>query len=136
MRTIVFFKCVLTILFLFNISCIRADFTAKVQHVVDGDTIYVVDKFGIKLSRYHIASVVRDNNITLKQTRPRHEPITRYKKPIDINNIGNLCKFTTVVISTHPHRWPKYALTFLYRKYFFAYPCVFLRQMPLRVSGF
>jgi endonuclease YncB( thermonuclease family) len=48
MRSIVFFKYVLTILFLFNITCIRADFTAKVQHVVDGDTIYVVDKFGIK----------------------------------------------------------------------------------------
>ena len=43
------------------------------------------DKFGIKLSRSHIASVVRDNNITLKQTRLRHEPVTRYKKTIDIN---------------------------------------------------
>ena len=40
-------------------------------------------------------------------------------KPIDINNIANLCKFNPVVISTHPHRWPKYASTFLYRKYFF-----------------
>ena len=53
------------------------------------------DKFGIKLSRSHIASVVRDNNITLKQTRLRHEPITRYKKPIDINK--QIKKFYTEI---------------------------------------
>lgn len=48
------------------------------------------DKFGIKLSRSHIASVVRDNNITLKQTRLRHEPITRYKNQlIQINKLRN-----------------------------------------------
>ena len=28
---------------------------------------------------------MRDNNITLKQTRLRHEPVTRYRKPVDIN---------------------------------------------------
>ena len=53
------------------------------------------DKFGTKLSRSHIASVVRDNNITLKQTRLRHEPITRYKKPIDINK--QIKKFYTEI---------------------------------------
>lgn len=42
-------------------------------------------KFDINLSRSHIRQVVKDNNITLKQTRLRHEPETRYRKPVDIN---------------------------------------------------
>ena len=42
-------------------------------------------KFKVKLSQQHIAQVVRDNNITLKRLRLRHEPVLRYKKPIDIN---------------------------------------------------
>lgn len=42
-------------------------------------------KFNINLSRSHIRQVVKDNNITLKQTRLRHEPETRYRKPVDIN---------------------------------------------------
>ena len=36
------------------------------------------------LSRVHLDRVVRDINITLKQTRLRHVPKTRYKKPIVI----------------------------------------------------
>ena len=39
--------------------------------------------------------MVRDNNITLKQTRLRHESITRYKKPIDINK--QIMKFYTEI---------------------------------------
>jgi len=42
-------------------------------------------KFNVNLSSTHITSVVKDNNITLKQTKVIHEPKTRYKKPIDIN---------------------------------------------------
>ena len=42
-------------------------------------------KFNVNLSSTHITSVVKDLNITLKQTKVRHEPKTRYKKPIDIN---------------------------------------------------
>ncbi len=42
-------------------------------------------QFKVKLSQQHIAQVVRDNNITLKRLRLRHEPVLRYKKPIDIN---------------------------------------------------
>ena len=42
-------------------------------------------KFDINLSRSHIRQVVKDNNITLKQTRLRHEPETRYRKPVYIN---------------------------------------------------
>ena len=40
----------------------------------------------LTLSRVHLGRVVRDNNITLKQTRLRHIPKTRYKKPIVIKN--------------------------------------------------
>ena len=38
------------------------------------------------LSRVYLGRVVRDINITLKQTRLRHVPKTRYKKPIVIKN--------------------------------------------------
>ena len=34
------------------------------------------------ISRVHLGRVVKDLNITLKQTRLRHEPKTRHKKPI------------------------------------------------------
>jgi len=37
------------------------------------------------LSRTHLGQVVNDNNITLKLTRIRHEPITRWRKDININ---------------------------------------------------
>ena len=40
----------------------------------------------LTLSRVYLARVVRDINITLKQTRLRHVPKTRYKKPIVIKN--------------------------------------------------
>ena len=39
----------------------------------------------VDLTKRHIYRIVKDNNITLKQTKVRHEPKTRYKKPIDIN---------------------------------------------------
>jgi transposase len=37
------------------------------------------------LSRTHLGQVVNDNNITLKLTRIHHEPITRWRKDININ---------------------------------------------------
>ena len=40
----------------------------------------------LTLSIVHLGRVVRDINITLKQTRLRHVPKTRYKKPIVIKN--------------------------------------------------
>ena len=40
----------------------------------------------LTLWRVHLGRVVRDINITLKQTRLRHVPKTRYKKPIVIKN--------------------------------------------------
>jgi transposase len=39
----------------------------------------------LTLSRFHLSRIVRDNNITLKITRIRHEPIKRFGKEIDIN---------------------------------------------------
>ena len=40
----------------------------------------------LTLSRVHLGRIVRDINITLKQTRLRHVPKTRYKKSIVIKN--------------------------------------------------
>ena len=48
MKSIIFFKYALTILFALTINPIRADFTAKVQRVVDGDTVHVEDATGKK----------------------------------------------------------------------------------------
>ena len=39
-----------------------------------------------QLSQSHLHRIIRDNNITLKLTRIRHEPIKRFGKDIDINN--------------------------------------------------
>ena len=39
----------------------------------------------LTLSRFHLSRIVRDNNITLKITRLRHEPTERFGKEIDIN---------------------------------------------------
>ena len=40
----------------------------------------------LDLNKSHIHRIIRDNNITLKITRIRHEPIKRFGKDIDINN--------------------------------------------------
>ena len=46
MKNKLFFVNVVIIIFAINISFVRADFTAKVRKIVDGDTIHVVDKYG------------------------------------------------------------------------------------------
>jgi sRNA-binding carbon storage regulator CsrA len=43
------------------------------------------EKFNVSLSRFHINRIIIDNNITLKITRIRHEPVKRFGKDIDIN---------------------------------------------------
>ena len=43
------------------------------------------------MNKSHIHRIIRDNNITLKMTRIRHEPIKRFGKDIDINK--NIKKF-------------------------------------------
>ena len=45
------------------------------------------------LSSRQLSRVVKDNNITLKITRIRHEPIKRFGKDIDINSRTSIyCK--------------------------------------------
>ena len=39
-----------------------------------------------KISRYHISRIIKDNNVTLKLKRMRHEPIKRFGVDININN--------------------------------------------------
>ena len=44
------------------------------------------DKYkNINITSRHLSRIIRDNNITLKLTRYRHEPIKRFGKPIEIN---------------------------------------------------
>jgi len=45
----------------------------------------------VDLNKSHISRIIHDNNITLKITRIRHEPVKRFGKDIDINN--NLKEF-------------------------------------------
>jgi len=50
------------------------------------------DKYkGVDLTTTQIFRVIKDNNITLKITRIRHEPVKRFGKYIDIN--ANIKKF-------------------------------------------
>jgi transposase len=44
------------------------------------------NKYKIDISTTQIFRVINENNITLKQTRIRHEPIKRFGKDININN--------------------------------------------------
>ena len=48
MKSVIFFANAFVIIFILSISSVRADFTAKVLRVVDGDTVYVVNKAGKK----------------------------------------------------------------------------------------
>jgi len=57
------------------------------------DLLYLLEnKFpDLHLNKSHIHRIINDNNITLKLTRIRHEPVKRFGKDIDINN--NLKEF-------------------------------------------
>ena len=57
------------------------------------DLLYLLkNKYpNLDLNKSHISRIVHDNNITLKLTRIRHEPIKRFGKDININN--NLKEF-------------------------------------------
>ena len=49
--------------------------------------VYSVEAFpDFEISRVHVGNIVRDNNITLKRTKVRHEPTHRYGKAIDIRH--------------------------------------------------
>jgi endonuclease YncB( thermonuclease family) len=101
MKSIVFLKYVLTILLALYISLVRADFTAKVQRVVDGDTIHVKDeagkKFKVRLtgidapeqnqphglaSTYHLRGLLLNKIVLLKSKPKKGKPysVDRYKR--------------------------------------------------------
>ena len=101
MKSIVFFKYVLTILFALYVTYVRADFTAKVQRVVDGDTIHVKDeagkKFKVRLtgidapeqnqpyglaSTYHLRGLLLNKFVLLESKPKKGKPysVDRYKR--------------------------------------------------------
>jgi len=101
MKSIIFFKYALTILFALTINPIRADFTAKVQRVVDGDTVHVEDeagkKFKVRLtgidapeknqpyglaSTYHLRELLLKKIVLLKSQPKKGKPysVDRYKR--------------------------------------------------------
>ena len=51
------------------------------------DLLYLLkNKYpNVNLNKSHINRIIQDNNITLKITRIRHEPVKRFGKDIDIN---------------------------------------------------
>lgn len=65
----------------------------KNKTVTMEDLLYLIKRRypSMTLSRTHLGQVVNDNNITLKLTRIRHEPILRWGKEININE--ELSKF-------------------------------------------
>ena len=101
MKSIVFFKYVLTILLALYITYVRADFTAKVQRVVDGDTVHVEDetgkKFKVRLtgidapeqnqpyglaSTYHLRELLLNKFVLLESKPKKGKPysVDRYKR--------------------------------------------------------
>lgn len=101
MKSIIFFKYLLAILFALNITLVRADFTVKVHSVVDGDTVYVEDeagkKFKVRLtgidapeqnqpyglaSTYHLRELILNKFVLLESKPNKGKPysVDRYKR--------------------------------------------------------
>jgi len=101
MKSIIFFKYLFAILFAIYITPLRADFTAKVLRVVDGDTIYVEveagKKFKVRLtgidapeqnqpygleSTYHLKKLLLNKLVLLKSKPKKGKPysLDRYKR--------------------------------------------------------
>ena len=69
-----------------NVKFIIEEIKKNKTITIDDLLIKLKNKFtDLDLSKMHIHRIIKDNNITLKLTRLRHEPITRYGKEIDIN---------------------------------------------------
>jgi len=90
MKSIIFFTNAFVILFTLSIYSVKADFTAKVERVVDGDTVHVVNKSGKKFkvrltgidapeqnqpyglaSTYHLKEVLIDKWVLL-ESKPKN----------------------------------------------------------------
>ena len=101
MKSIIFFRYVLIILLFINITFVRADFTVKVQRVVDGDTVYVEDEVGKKFkvrltgidapeqnqpyglaSTYHLRELLLNKYVLLESKPKNGKPysVDRYKR--------------------------------------------------------
>ena len=101
MKSIVFFKYIFTILLALYVTFVRADFTAKVQRVVDGDTIHVKDeagkKFKVRLtgidapeqnqpyglaSTYHLRGLLLNKYVLLESKPKKGKPysVDKYKR--------------------------------------------------------
>jgi endonuclease YncB( thermonuclease family) len=101
MKSIIFFINALVITFSLSCTVVRADFKAKVQRVVDGDTIYVVDNFGQKFkvrltgidapeknqpyglaSTYYLRGLLSNKLVLLKSKSMNGKPysVDRYKR--------------------------------------------------------
>ena len=101
MKSVIFFAHAFVIIFVLNISSVRADFTAKVLRVVDGDTVYVVNKAGKKFkvrltgidapeqnqpyglaSTYHLRELLLNKIVLLKSKPKKGKPysVDRYKR--------------------------------------------------------
>lgn len=69
-----------------NVKFIIDEIKKNKTITIDDLLIKLKNKFpDLDLSKMHVHRIIKDNNITLKLTRLRHEPITRYGKEIDIN---------------------------------------------------
>ena len=101
MKSTIFFINAFVITFSLSFTVVRADFNAKVQRVVDGDTIYVVDNFGQKFkvrltgidapeqnqpyglaSTYHLRELLLNKLVLLKSKSMNGKPysVDRYKR--------------------------------------------------------
>ena len=101
MKSVIFFTDAFVIIIILSICSVRADFTAKVQRVVDGDTIHVKDeagkKFKVRLtgidapeqnqpyglaSTYHLRGLLLNKIVLLKSKPKKGKPysVDRYKR--------------------------------------------------------
>ncbi len=101
MKSVIFFTNAFVIIFILSISSLRADFTAKVLRVVDGDTVHVEDeagkKFKVRLtgidapeknqsyglaSTYHLRELLLNKIVFLKSKPSKGMPysVDRYKR--------------------------------------------------------
>ena len=129
MKSIVFLKYVLTILLALYISLVRADFTAKVQRVVDGDTIHVKDeagkKFKVRLtgidapeqnqphglaSTYHLRGLLLNNFVLLESKPKKGKPysVDRYKRVLAKIVLNGIDINLTQVLSGYAWHFKRY----------------------------
>ena len=101
MKSVIFFTDAFVIIIILSICSVRADFTAKVQRVVDGDTIHVKDeagkKFKVRLtgidapeqnqpyglaSTYHLRGLLLNKIVLLKSKPKKGKPysVDRYER--------------------------------------------------------